>query len=174
MKVNIEYSTGNFTLGIVGEVDTQGIVPAPPLDDIIVKGLRYETERSVASECYRVLAGKNGKLPKGYKRETLQFTVENALKFSDVAESELGKSMPGVRVTCTENVGSVKADALALLSDMESRDTLEVGLAKLGYTGDTHGEDGEFHPAAVSAVSAKLKDIARQTAEFKKGLMAIG
>lgn len=172
MKVNIEYSTGNFTLAISGTV--QGVADncGEPLATIIVSGIRYEVERGVASECYKSIAGKGGKLPKGFKRESLAFTAEAAERFTAVAMREVSKLMPDVVVTTTENVGTLKADALAVLTDLESKPdgTLEAALAKLGYAGETHGDDGEFHPQAVATIALKLKDIAKQAAAFKATL----
>ena len=172
MKVNIEYSTGNFTLSIAGTVNGVGENPGEPLATIITSGIRYEVERGVASECYKSIAGKGGKLPKGFKRESLAFTAEAAEKFTAVAMREVSKLMPDVTVVTTENVGTLKADAIAVLTDLESKPegTLEAALAKLGYYGDTHGEDGEFHPQAVATIALKLKDIAKQAAAFKATL----
>jgi hypothetical protein len=159
MKVAIEYSTGNFTLAIVGNVDTQGIAAKPPLSGVIESGIRYVTERDVASACYKAIAGKGGKLPKGFKRDTLAFGEAAAESFREVATTELSKLMPDVSVEVTENVGTAKADAIALMSQHESANDLESWLAARGYDGDTHGEDGEFHPAAVNAIAQRVKKV---------------
>lgn len=159
MKVNIEYSTGNFTLSIVGNVDTQGMEPKEPLATTITNGLRYDVERGVASTCYKEIDGKSGKLPKGYKRDSMAFSTEKAARFTEIAVRELKALMPDVVVVTTENVGTAKADALAVLADLESKPdgTLEAALAKLGYSGPTHGEDEEFHPDAVTAIAMEIK-----------------
>jgi hypothetical protein len=159
MKVNIEYSTGNFTLSIVGNVDTQGMEPKEPLATTITNGIRYDVERGVASTCYKEIDGKSGKLPKGYKRDSMGFSVEKAARFTEIAVRELKALMPDVTVVTTENVGTAKADALAVLTDLESKPdgTLEAALAKLGYYGETHGENGEFHPEAVTAIAMEIK-----------------
>jgi hypothetical protein len=172
MKIGIEYSTGNFTLSISGNVDTQGMAPKEPLATTITNGIRYDVERGVASTCYKEIDGKSGKLPKGYKRDSMGFSVEKAARFTEIAVRELKALMPDVVVVTTENVGTLKADALAILADLESKPegTLEAALAKLGYYGETHGDDGEFAPAAVSAIALKLKDIAKQAAAFKATL----
>lgn len=159
MKIQIEYSTGNFTLSIAGTVNGVGENPGEPLATIITSGIRYEVERGVASECYKAIAGKGGKLPKGFKRESLAYGAESAAKFTEVAMREVAKLMPDVTVVTTENVGTAKADAIAVLTDLESKPegTLEAALAKLGYAGDTHGEDGEFHPQAITVIAMEIK-----------------
>lgn len=159
MKVNIEYSTGNFTLNIAGNVDTQGMEPKEPLATTITNGIRYDVERGVASTCYKEIDGKSGKLPKGYKRDSMAFSVEKAARFTEITVRELKTLMPDVVVVTTENVGTAKADALAVLTELESKPegTMEAALAKLGYSGPTHGEDGEFHSDAVTAIAMEIK-----------------
>ncbi len=159
MKVTIEYSTGNFTLSISGNVDTQGMEPKEPLATTITNGIRYDVERGVASTCYKEIDGKSGKLPKGYKRDSMAFSVEKAERFTAIAVRELKALMPDVVVVTTENVGTAKADAIAVLTDLESKPegVMEAALAKLGYAGDTHGADGEFHPDAVTAIAMEIK-----------------
>lgn len=159
MKVTIEYSTGNFTLSISGTVKGVSEAPGEPLASTITDGIRYHVERSVASECYKSIAGKNGKLPKGFKRESLAFGPEAAAKFTSVGIAEISKRMDEVTVVTTENVGTAKADALAVLADLESKleGALEAALAKLGYSGPAHGEDEEFHPDAITAIAMEIK-----------------
>lgn len=171
MKVTIEYSTGNFTLAISGNVDTQGIEAKPPLSDVIESGIRYTTEREVASACYKAIVGKGGKLPAKFKRDTLLFSGESAEKFKEVAERELGKLMPDVTVIVTENVGAVKADAIEALSRHESANDLESWLEKnIGYVGETHGDDGEFAPEAIAAVAVKIRILKAKQAEILRGI----
>ena len=165
MKVTIEYSTGNFTLAIRGTVNGVSENPGEPLATIIASGIRYEVERGVASECYKAIAGKGGKLPKGFKRESLAYGAESAAKFTEVAMREVAKLMPDVTVVTTENVGTAKADAIAVLASLESKpddkvtgeNVLEAALLKLNYRGPTHGEDGEFHPDAITAIAMEIK-----------------
>lgn len=159
MKVKIEYSTGNFTLAIVGNVDGAGN-PGEPLATIITSGIRYVTERDVASECYKSIAGKGGKLPKGFKRDTLAFTPERATQFQTVAQAALAKLMPDVAVEVSENVGTAKADALALLELRESKPDFALWLEKnIGFTGETHGDDGEWTSEVVTAVAVRIKAV---------------
>jgi hypothetical protein len=171
MKIGIEYSTGNFTLSIVGNVDTQGMEPKEPLATTIMNGIRYDVERGVASTCYKEIDGKSGKLPKGYKRDSMTFSVEKAARFTEIAVRELKGLMPDVEVVTTENVGTLKADAIAVLTDLESKPegVMEAALEKLGYYGETHGENGEFHPAAVSAIALEIK---RRQAALKATMMS--
>lgn len=171
MKVQIEYSTGNFTLAIVGNVDTQGMEVKPPLSEVIEAGIRYSTERDVASACYKGIAGKGGKLPKGFKRDSLAYSEDVANLFSTVATTELKKLMPDVEVITTENVGTAKADAIALIAQHESANDLEVWLAKnIGYDGDTHGDDGEFASGAITAVALKIKAVVAAQKLALKGI----
>jgi len=146
-------------LNISGNVAGVGENPGEPLATIITSGIRYEVERGVASECYKSIAGKGGKLPKGFKRESLAYGAESAAKFTAVAMREVAKLMPDVVVVTTENVGTAKADAIAVLTDLESKPegVMEAALARLGYAGDTHGADGEFHPDAVTAIAMEIK-----------------
>ena len=146
-------------MSITGSVKGVGENPGEPLATIITSGIRYEVERGVASECYKSIAGKGGKLPKGFKRESLAYSAESGAKFTEVALREVATLMPDVGVVTTENVGTAKADALAVLTDLESKPegTMEAALAKLGYSGPTHGEDGEFHPDAVTAIAMEIK-----------------
>lgn len=171
MKVEIEYSTGNFTLVIIGNVDTQGIAARPPLSEVIESGIRYVTERDVASACYKAIAGKGGKLPKGFKRDTLAFGAVAAEQFRVVATAELAKLMPDVSVEVTENVGAAKADAIALLSQHESANDLETWLVvNIGYNGETHGDDGEFASGAITAVAMKIKAVVAAQKLALKGI----
>lgn len=101
------------------------------------------------------------KLPVGFKGESIPC--------DDKARAEFVKALEGL--TLGDDVLSVtsvstfpylntadKARATAKLGQWESADVLESHLeTKCGYTGATHGEDGEFHPEALVAVHALIE-----------------
>lgn len=148
--IEIQYATGNFALKIVGEP------LAAKVDALIEAGVRYETEREVASACYKSLCG--GKTPKGFKRESLAFTPERAESFRKVAEKSLGEILDGVVIEVTQNVGGLLEEARDLMSAHESHGDLESWLsAKAHFVGETHGDDGEFSHDALMAIAIALR-----------------
>lgn len=156
-NMNITFDTGNFTLAVSGTVKPE------KLDKLAASGLRWELERSVVGAVYKELAGVAGKrgkvLPKGYKRDSLTFTEENASKFEGAAFDELKATLDGLSVKVTKYVppvGTIRKDVEEVMVKHESKGDLEAWLATLGYEGDSHGEDGEYAESACVAVSKYL------------------
>lgn len=156
-KIESTIDSGNFTMTFKGEVKEE------MRDALVADGLRYRVERDVLSAVYLKLIGvpgKSGKLvmPKGKGvRKGLEFSPETALKFAEAAEGALGKYLNGAMASVGLYVSETKQPqyelAVKALERHESLGDIETWLANVvGYDGETHGEDGEFHPDAIKAV----------------------
>lgn len=88
--ITIDMSSGNFNLVVRGELS------ATAQADILAKGLKYEVERDVLSSVYKELAGIKGKrgklvLPKGFERDSVEYTDENSVAFSTALKDAMDK-----------------------------------------------------------------------------------
>ncbi len=101
--MDIKFNTGNFTLVISGELNTDSEAK------ILEQGVRYAVQRDVATKVYLALAGiKNSKgnltLPDGFERDSISFGEDSAAQMQSAATAELGK-LGDFSVEVTENVG---------------------------------------------------------------------
>lgn len=88
--MKVLFTTGNFDLTIEGELNDEQKAKAQEA------GLRWITQRDVASDIYKQIAGvKNSKgnlaLPEGFERTSVEYNAENAEMLRSAAESKLGE-----------------------------------------------------------------------------------
>lgn len=105
--MKVKFNTGNFTLNIEGEFNDEAKAAA------LENGLRYAVQRDVATGVYIALAGeKNSKgnlaLPKGFERDSVEYSEENAAAMQKAALDALGK-IGTFDVSIEENVGGEAA-----------------------------------------------------------------
>lgn len=103
----VKFNTGNFTLNIDGDFNDEAKAAA------LENGLRYAVQRDVASKVYVQLAGEknsngNLQLPKGFERDAVAFSADNAAAMELAASEEL-KKLGTFTVSVEENVGGETA-----------------------------------------------------------------
>lgn len=145
MKTSISIDSGNFTLSVSGEVSEE------KLADLVMKGLKYETERSVLSKVYLDLAGVPGVrgnskvLPKAFERKSVEFSNESAEKFKGSAQSNLedfGQFEVSVtRYVSEESTSTVQAQKLYLAAKSKGSLQALADHESIGYEGDVNDEE---------------------------------
>lgn len=162
-KITTESTLGNYKAIISVNADDTLQEKLLPL------GLKYVLQRQTTIDktlgAFTVVDGK-AKRKSGWKRNDVEYT-EAVAKELHTALSTLAmpdESNLAVEAEIVEYIREVKEAAFtsekAAMSRHESANDLESWLAdKIGYDGDTHGDDGEYHPAALAAIRAYVKQL---------------
>lgn len=162
MKIDKEWNLGNFTIALTAEVNEE---VANKLKSL---GLLYLGQRN--SEVDKILGGFEKKGDKnvrkvGWKRGDVEYT--------DALATALAKSFASLKLDDAVNIpceaivvrydGAAKAEpkfAREKKKFVEKESTAEglaAWLAKFaGYTGATHGDDGEYSVDALAAAKAAI------------------
>lgn len=136
-------------------------------DDVLRKlamaGLEKVCNYGAASRVCKALGVEKNSLAE-YSAEraaTVKATIEAFAR--NATENGVGIIPLTVTVTehvpgATSGVSEIKRNALDRLAAWESsEDGLEAALARRGYSGATHGDDGEYHPDAIAHVIGLLR-----------------
>lgn len=143
--IKTEWNLGNFTVALSADVDDG------ELKYLASKGLLWLGQRQ--SQVDRTLGGYNGdKRIKGFKRGDVEYTPTLAKNleadFADLEVKDEFQVSPTVVVTeyIRETAEPKYKREKEVALRHESKGDLEEWLAaKVGYTGETHSEDGEYH-----------------------------
>lgn len=166
--IETKWALGNFSVTLTHEPQSQ-----EALETLAALGLRFLGQRNSAVD--KILggfrAGKDGKQERiaGWKRTDVAFDGKLA---DALAESFSRLALPDSELTLAasakveeyqrESAERVYKDARAKLAARESKAGFEEWcVSALGYTGETHGTDGEFALELVKALDAKLKAAAK-------------
>jgi len=137
----VSFTTGNFNLAIEGELSPDQREKAD------AAAIRWITQRDVASEVYKQMAGvKNSKgnlqLPEGFERDSIAFSPDNAELLQSEAVKALGK-YGNFTVTVTEHVPGETAAPRAMATQMwEKAKANPAVLAGLGLDANASDEKG--------------------------------
>jgi|SRR5882724_10636347 len=137
----VTFTTGNFNLVIEGELSPDQREKAD------AAAIRWITQRDVASEVYKQMAGvKNSKgnlaLPEGFERDSIAFSDDNAALLQEKATAALGK-YGDFTVTVSEHVAGETAAPRAMATQMwEKVKANPALLASLGLDETTKDEAG--------------------------------
>lgn len=170
MKLTMD--SGNFAFAIEGDLSPEAH------DDLLAKGLKYETERGVLSNVYKDLAGVPGKkegtkkLPDDFERKNVEFNEDNALAFEAALEKQLTKlfvagslKLSVKQYIAPESESGVKK-ATALYDAAKAANQLEAlaSHATIQYSGDV--QDAEKFIAHIHAVKYAKVDAAAELAKL--------
>lgn len=166
MMIKASWNSGNFTLAHTAEVDDVGLAA------LAEKGLLWHAQRNgehdKALGSMETVDGRE-KRKTGWKRGDVGYSASGASALV-TAYAELG-DLEAVETVVTEYVreeGAKFVDEKAGMLKHESAGDLEAWLkTSCGYSGATHGEDGEYSVDALRAV--RVRRLALQ-AEMLKGL----
>lgn len=154
--IKTEWNLGNFTVALSAEVDDS------QLRYLASKGLLWLGQRQ--SKVDKTLGGYNGdKRIKGFKRSEVSYTPTLAkgltADFETLEVEDEISLTPSVVVTeyIRETAEPKYKREKEVAGRHESKGDLEEWLAdKVGYTGDTHGEDGEYSTEMLSKLKTFL------------------
>jgi hypothetical protein len=157
-QIKTEWNLGNFTVALSAEVDDGG------LKYLASKGLLWLGQRQ--SQVDKTLGGYSGdKRIKGFKRGEVEFTPTLAKNleadFADLEVKDEFQVSPTVMVTeyIRETAEPKYKREKEVALRHESKGDLEEWLKdKVGYTGDTHGEDGEYNTEMLRELKVFLDD----------------
>lgn len=163
MKANTQVTIGNFAVDIEADADAQMLANL---------GLRWIVQRqtTIDKTLGAFFKGADGKEKRksGWKRTDVEFTPAMAEKLQTVLESlalpdseDKLAALPNVTEYVREAPEKKFVDAKAAMARHESANDIEAWLAGLGYTGPTHGEDGEYAVEALRIVDAKIAEMLR-------------
>ncbi len=158
MKTQTSWTMGNFTVSLKAELNEQATAKA------VEKGLLWAGQRKSGLD--DTLSGVDAKKRKaqGFKRDSVAYSQAMAerlkalfstveLDDNVVVETEV---TVGEYVPTTADSKFVKETEV--MSRHESKGDLEEWLkSTVGYSGDTHGEDGEYSKEALGAIRAYAK-----------------
>ena len=164
-KIQAKSTVGNFQVSCEAEVTEEQFAY------FASKGLLWSMQRQ--TEVDKVLGafttGADGKAKRKDKwtRNSVDFSTELASKLQAVfASLAMPDEMPSQPTTAdvTEYIREAAVLKYALAKSAmlrhESKNDLESWLEDtVGYDGDTHGEDGEYHVEALKAIDAYIKSI---------------
>jgi len=156
--IKTEWNLGNFTVALSADVDDG------QLRYLASKGLLWLGQRQ--SKVDKTLGGYNGdKRIKGFKRSEVSYTPTLAkgltADFETLEVEDEITLTPSVVVTeyVRETAEPKYKREKEVAGRHESKGDLEEWLAdKVGYTGDTHGEDGEYSVEMLSKLKAFLDE----------------
>lgn len=153
MKLKTSSVFGNFAFAMTAEVGEKEV------ELLASYGLLQIAQRSPASAAEKAMAG-YAKRPAGFKRDSIAYGEAAAEilreKLSTIALEGNGDISCNVTVTeyVPEAAAPTKVD-VEIAGRHESQGDLESWLkTKCNYTGNTHDDDGEYHPAMLAAVRA--------------------
>ena len=163
MKITTESTLGNYKAII--SVDANEALQAK----LLPLGLKYVLQRQTNIDkvlgAFHIVDGKS-KRKSGWKRNDVEYTESLASKLHDALST---LAMPDeshlmVDAEIEEYIREVAVLKYALAKSAmlrhESKNDLESWLEDtVGYDGDTHGEDGEYHVEALKAIDAYIKSI---------------
>ncbi len=157
-QIKTEWTLGNFTVALSAEVTEK------QLTYLASKGLLWLGQRQ--SKVDRTLGGYSGdKRIKGFKRSEVSFTPTLAERLK--ADFETLEVEDEITLTPMVSVGEYVRETAEpkykrekeVALRHESKGDLEEWLeAKVGYTGDTHGEDGEYSTEMLSHLKVFLDE----------------
>jgi hypothetical protein len=156
--IKTEWNLGNFTVSLTADVDDGG------LKYLASKGLLWLGQRQ--SQVDKTLGGYEGeKRKKGFKRGEVEFTPTLAKNleadFADLEVKDEFQVSPTVVVTeyIRETAEPKYKREKEVALRHESKGDLEEWLAaKVGYTGDAHGEDGEYSTEMLATLKVFLDE----------------
>ncbi len=161
-NVNVSWNCGNFTVALATSVS------ADQFKILATRGLLHSGQR--VSEIDKVLGGfekgADGKSKRkaGWKRTDADYSDALRERLAECfATLEIAED---VKIPCTVSVVKYEGSGTEVKSAREKKkfaqwESEPMGLeAKLkafaGYTGDTHGADGEYEPAALAAAKVAI------------------
>ena len=161
MKITTESTLGNYKAII--SVDANEALQAK----LLPLGLKYVLQRQTNIDkvlgAFHTVDGKS-KRKSGWKRNDVEYSDGISINLTTALRT---LSMPdettlAVDAEVFEYIREVAESKFtsekAAMSRHESANDLEAWLAdKIGYDGDTHDSDDEFHPAALAAIRAYVK-----------------
>jgi hypothetical protein len=177
MKTRISWTCGNYDP--VVEIDAPAIELVTPSEQNckdavgILEGFAFQVlQRKPAGAWEKAVAGYE-KRPSGFKRDSIPYSEEGVEEMKRQFTIALGSGVTAKFIDAIEHVKGEVADSkfteeTEIASRHESAGDLEVWLEeKARYTGDTHGEDGEFAMDMLRAVRAyKIKVLAERKASL--------
>lgn len=168
-KIETKWACGNFEVKLVVVVDA----PNPTEKEIALfqAGVRWFGQRN--SEVDKILGGfetvdGKSKRKAGFKRNDVPYSAELAAKLK--ASFESLEYAEGQTLAESVEVGEYVRDVAeakydnerAAMLRHEQKGDLEEWLEKvIGFKGDTHGDDGEYHPHALAAIRAYVRALAK-------------
>ena len=154
----VSFTTGNFTLAIEGELSPDQREKAD------AAAIRWITQRDVASEVYKQMAGvKNSKgnlqLPEGFERDSIAYSEDNAELLQSEATKALGK-YGNFKVTVSQHVAGESAAPRAMATQMWDKVKANPALlASLGL------DDNASDDSGIEACHTFLSGLRKQKAK---------
>jgi hypothetical protein len=169
--IEVESTVGNFLVRCKAEVTdnqfayfaSKGLLWAMQRQSEVDKVLgAFTTDISLA---HFTAKGKGPWRKKDWTRNSVDYSADKAGKLQAVfANLAMPDDLPALATTAEvleyiRDVAESKyRDEKAIMSKHESKGDLEEWLAeRIGYTAETHGEDGEFSVKALGAIRAYIK-----------------
>lgn len=123
MKITVQWTFGNFSITAAAEMPF-GEPVSPLTKAICEKGFLQLLQRVPASNAEKALAGYE-KRPAGFKRDSIPYSEENALKLSDAfgttVEVEEGVQLPFAITDVVEHEGSEGGQSRKMATEMAEK-----------------------------------------------------